>query len=287
MLLRPLLFALLAIQGIGAQIKKQEHKDFRTPQEIELEQVVLKMRTQFKQHYRSNTTDFYTLEAVAQINQTPFYSFKGTCLLKSVSPIGCESTYQLDKAKFDTYQQAENAIFKKERNPREQIPFYLTSVFGQLEHFYENYAFLNRKDFQFKLEETSDKANYILHFRSQNLKLPLLGSLMLTKKECRPITLEYHLLSDYTFEMSSDNFNYKQSTGYTVRVLNEVVKMTFQETNGVFVVSQYESDYRFKNETKDTSVIIQGDVGHSVIKMRKTTNEVNICKKDFDMDILE
>ncbi|WP_213068836.1 hypothetical protein [Flavobacterium columnare] len=63
--------------------------------------------------------------------------------------------------------------------------------------------------------------------------------------------------------------------------------MTFQETNDVFVVSQYESDYRFKNETKDTSVIIQGDVGHSVIKMRKTTNEVNICKKDFDMDILE
>ena len=287
MLLRPLLFALLAIQGIGAQIKKQEHKDFRTPQEIELEQVVLKMRAQFKQHYRSNTTDFYTVEAIAQINQTPFYSFKGTCLLKSVSPIGCESTYQLDKAKFDTYQQAENAIFKKERNPREQIPFYLTSVFGQLEHFYENYAFLNRKDFQFKLEETSDKANYILHFRSQNPKLPLLGSLTLTKKECRPIILEYHLLSDYTFEMSSDNFNYKQSTGYTVRVLNEVVKMTFQETNGVFVVSQYESDYRFKNETKDTSVTIQGEVGHSAIKMSKTTNEVNICKKDFDMDILE
>ncbi|QYS90842.1 hypothetical protein JJC04_13050 [Flavobacterium covae] len=53
--------------------------------------------------------------------------------------------------------------------------------------------------------------------------------------------MEYHILSDYTFEMSSDNFNYKQSTGYTVRVLNEVVKMTFQETNGVFVVSQYES----------------------------------------------
>ncbi|QYS90843.1 hypothetical protein JJC04_13055 [Flavobacterium covae] len=104
---------MLAIQGIGAQIKKQEHKDFRTPQEIELEQVVLKMRAQFKEHYRSNTTDFYTVEAVAQINQTPFYSFKGTCLLKSVSPIGCESTYQLDKAKFDTYQQAENAIFKK------------------------------------------------------------------------------------------------------------------------------------------------------------------------------
>ncbi|WP_444626152.1 hypothetical protein ACSLMH_04400 [Flavobacterium columnare] len=287
MLLRPLLFALLAIQGIGAQIKKQEHKDFRTPQEIELEQVLLKMRAQFKQHYRSNTTDFYTVEAVAQINQMPFYNFKGTCLLKSVSPIGCESTYQLDKAKFDTYQQAENAIFKKERNPREQIPFYLTSVFGQLEHFYENYAFLNRKDFQFKLEETSDKANYILHFRSQNPKLPLLGSLTLTKKECRPITLEYHLLSNYTFEMSSDNFNDKQSTGYTVRVLKEVVKMTFQETNDVFVVSQYESDYSFKNETKDTSVIIQGDVGHSVIKMRKTTNEVNICKKDFDMDILE
>ncbi|WP_459926135.1 hypothetical protein [Flavobacterium covae] len=287
MLLRPLLFALLAIQGIGAQIKKQEHKDFRTPQEIELEQVVLKMRAQFKQHYRSDTTDFYTVEAVAQINQTPFYSFKGTCLLKSVSPIGCESTYQFDKAKFDTYQQAENAIFKKERNPREQIPFYLTSVFGQLEHFYENYAFLNRKDFQFKLEETSDKANYILHFRSQNPKLPLLGSLTLTKKECRPITLEYHLLSDYTFEMSSDNFNYKQSTGYTVKVLKEVVKITFQETNGVFVVSQYESDYRFKNESKDTSVTIQGDVGHSVIKMSKTTNEVKICKKDFDIDILE
>ncbi|OWP85611.1 hypothetical protein BWK60_13190 [Flavobacterium covae] len=278
---------MLAIQGIGAQIKKQEHKDFRTPQKIELEQVLLKMRAQFKEHYRSNTTDFYTVEAVAQINQTPFYSFKGTCLLKSVSSIGCESTYQLDKAKFDTYQQAENAIFKKERNPREQIPFYLTSVFGQLEHFYENYAFLNRKDLQFKLEETSDKANYILHFRSQNPKLPLLGSLTLTKKECRPITLEYHILSDYTFEMSSDNFNYKQSTGYSVRVLNEVVKMTFQETNGVFVVSQYESDYRFKNETKDTSVTIQGDVGLSVIKMSKTTNEVNICKKDFDMDILE
>lgn len=287
MSIRLTLFSLLFLNTVLGQIKQQEHKDFRTKKEIEQELVIQKMKTHFKNDYVFSKNGFYSVNVNTTINAKPFYTFKGISTLQTLSPIDCESTYFLDKEKFEEYKNSENAIFKGERAPAEQIPFYAVSVFAQLENINKNYSFLNRSDFVYTLQENIDKQYYHLTFRSLNDKLPIVGKMLLSKKNYLPKSLDYTIASEYTFNMSSDNFNYKKSTGYVVKVILEKIAMTFEETNGQFKVATYQSEYQFKNMQGDTSTTINGDEGYSKIQLERYNETPKICKTAFNLLTLE
>lgn len=281
-------YSFLLFTGIAsAQIKKQEHKDFRTPKEIEQEKVILKMKEHFKKNYLFAKDDFYAVEANSTVNNTPFYTFRGNSKLQEISPISCESKYELNKEKLQQYKQSENSIFKKERAPREMIPFYLVAVFSKLQDIYNNYNFFYAKDFSYNLIQNGNTEFYELSFRSKNPKLPISGKIILDKKTYVPASLQYAIDDDYTFEMASDNFNYKKSTGYSVKVIKEWVKIDFKNIENQFIVSKYESEFEFKNEQNTQQQSIDGDSGFSKITLEHSNQKPKICTQTFDLNNLE
>lgn len=278
---------LLFTSIVFGQIKKQEHKEYRTPKEIEQEKVVQQMKASFKNNYALSNNDFYKISSNLTINNNPFYSFDGLSKLQTISPIDCESKYDLDKEKMDEYKNSETSIFKRERAPREAIPFYLTSVFTKLENIYANYPFFSETEFSYNLQSHNDSEFYHLTFKSKNQKLPIQGKIVLYKNSFTPKSLEYLITSDYTFIMSSDNFNHKKNTGYNARVLKELVKIEFKNTGNQFSVSKYQSEFEFKNEQSATQEQINGDLGNSQITLEYVNQEPKICNPTFNLDNLE
>jgi hypothetical protein len=288
MVLRLIILSVLFINSISGQIKKQAHKDFRSPKEIEQEKVITEMKKHFKNDYLFTQKDFYKIDADLSVNKNPFYLFNGVSKLKEVSPIECESKYQLDKEKVEAYKQSETAVFKKERAPRDMIPFYLVSVFSKLENIYENYTFFSAIDYSYNLKDTNPSDDfYQLDFQSKNPKLPITGAIVLDKKTYMPKSLTYNITSDYTFDMSSDNFNYKKSTGYLAKVTKESVKIEFQNKGNQFMVSKYSSEYGFKNIPNNSQEMSNGDEGFSKINFELFPTEPKICKENFNFNILE
>lgn len=286
MKIRLTIIVFFLIQNCFTQIKKQEHKDFRTAKEIEQETVIQKMKDNFKNNYLFLNNDFYSIDSNLSINGNSFYTFKGIGKLNTISPIDCESKYALDKEKNEIYNQSENSIFKKERAPRDLIPFYLTSVFTKLENIYSNYHIFYARDFSFNLIENNNKDFYHLSFRSKNSKLPIYGKIILYKINYLPKSIEYTINSDYTFEMSSDNFNHKKSLGYTTRVLKELVQIEFQNLDNQFFISKYQSEYEFKNEQNNSQEKINGDIGNSKIILEYFGKEAKTCKENFSFNTL-
>ncbi|MDI9310270.1 MAG: hypothetical protein QM535_08640 [Limnohabitans sp.] len=270
-----------------SQIKKQEHKDFRSPKEIEQEKVITKMKEHFKNNYLFAKDDFYAITVNSTVNNAPFYTFNGNSKLQEISPISCESKYELNKEKLQQYKQAENSIFKKERAPREIIPFYLVAVFSKLQNIYENYNVFYAKDFSYNLIQNGNSEFYELSFRSKNPKIPVSGKIILDKKTYIPQSLQYSIETDYTFEMSSDNFNYKKSTGYLVKVVKEWVKIDFKNTGNQFIVAKYVSEFEFKNEQNNQQQSINGDSGFSRITLEHTEQQPKICHQTFNLNNLE
>lgn len=288
MYLRLLLVLFFISNVCFAQIKQHQHKDLRSPKEIELEKVLSNMKDQFKNNYLFSKNDFYSVNVNSTINNIPFYFFKGISQLQEITPIDCESKYELNQEKTQAYKQAENSISKSERAPRGMVPFYLVSVFSKLENIYENYNFFYTKDFSYNLVKTkSSDAYYQLAFQSKNPKLPISGVIILDKKTYTPLSLKYNLTSEYTFEMSSDNLNYKKSIGYLARVKKEIVKIEFKRSGNQFLVSKYESEYEFKNEQNNELQPINGDSGYSKIAFELYPNEPKICKQSFNLSNLE
>lgn len=288
MVARFILLSFFFINCTWAQIKKQEHKDFRSPKEIELEKVVTEMKKQFKNNYSFDENAFYKVGATVTLNNLPFYLFTGISKLTAISPIACESTYQLDKERQEAYTKAENAIFKKERAPRELVPFYLPAVFAKLENIYDHYKFFSAKDYQYSLVPSSNEATlYELAFQSKNPKLPIAGKIILDKKTYTPVSLTYHNTSEYIFEMSAENFNFKKNTAYVVNVTIEMVTLEFQNVGNQFIVSKYSSEYGFKNILNDPQALANGDEGLSKISLERQTNEPKICNEKFNLDTLQ
>ncbi|WP_136666954.1 hypothetical protein [Flavobacterium sp. H122] len=282
-------YSLLLFTSIAfSQIKKQQHKDFRSPKEIEQEKVITEMKKHFKNDYLFTQNNFYKVDANLTVNNTPFYLFNGISKLKEISPIECESKYQINKEIIEAYIKSENAVFKKERAPREMIPFYLVAVFSKLENIYENYHFFSAKDFNYNLTDTNPGDDfYQLTFQSKNPKLPVRGKIILDKKTYSPKSLTYNITEDYIFEMSSENFNYKKSTRYLAKVIKESVKIEFQNSGNQFMVAKYESEYNFKNSQNNSQEISNGDEGHSKIAFELYPNEPKICNENFNLNTLE
>ncbi len=284
----PLIFISIFCLNLSfAQVKKLEQKEFRSSKEIEQEEVIQKLRENFKLHYLFSKNEFYLVDATATINNNPFYTFKGISKLQAITPIDCDSKYANNKQKMEAYKQSENSVFKVERAPRELIPFYVTSVFLQLENIYENYNFFSERDFSYNLLDIADQEYYHLSFLSKNPKLPISGKIVISRKNYYPKSLEYTISSDYTFEMSSDNFNYKKSVSYTARVLKELVSIDFIEKDKLFTIQKYQSEYQFKNEPKDKKIDLNGDIGYSKIQLEYYGKEPKVCKTSFDLNTLE
>jgi hypothetical protein len=168
------------------------------------------------------------------------------------------------------------------------VPFYLPAVFAKLENIYENYYFFSAKDYNYNVTESSPEDTvYQLTFQSKNPKYPISGKIMVDKKTYIPKSLTYNNTTDYIFEMSSDNFNFKKNTSYWAKITTETVQIDFQSTANEFIVSKYTSAYGFKNIQNDSQEISNGDEGHSKLIFELFPTEPKICKENFNFNILE